>query len=185
MSSSSLPSEWGWVLQSAKSITLVDLWRMGLGFYFSYQRRRVHFSTFLRVRLEPPWRRLFQGDVFISHIHLFLGMQRWKQRLDFLSQRMGKGEKCYAEYNPLGTKKKVVKAVMFLAGIKDEEQNGACSSGKAVQTYIHYIFWHIMHALRWIKWMGKGRRVCLHSPWASHLISTWSRDSSPLQTGRN
>lgn len=53
---------------------------------------------------------------------------------------MGKGEKCYAGYTPLGLKKKVVKAVMFVAGIKNEERNGACSSGKIVQTYIHYIF---------------------------------------------
>lgn len=35
-----------------------------------------------------------------------------------------------------------MKAVMVLAGIKDEEQNGACLSswGRTAQMYIHYIF---------------------------------------------
>ena len=44
------------------------------------------------------------------------------------SQRVGEDEKHYDECNPAGIKKKLVKAVMFLAGIKDEEQNGACLS---------------------------------------------------------
>jgi len=43
------------------------------------------------------------------------------------SQRVGKGEKCN-DRSPGKIKRKLVKAVTFLAAVNDEEQNGGCLS---------------------------------------------------------